>query len=174
VAIGGCCTGDADCDSQANGSDNCPNVANPSQTDTDGDGVGDACDLCVTTPNPNQEDVDQDGTGDACDLTVTSPVIGQILSCSGPPPQFTWNPYIYEKFKLYISTDPVFPKGHRVTKKVKGIGASSVILPAGKWEKVCAMSGSNIYVTVRGIDKNVPKNSPNRKAFAAIVSPVKQ
>ncbi|MGQ9674566.1 MAG: thrombospondin type 3 repeat-containing protein [Chloroflexota bacterium] len=36
--------GDADQDGVPDGSDNCPNKANPTQKDADGDGLGDACD----------------------------------------------------------------------------------------------------------------------------------
>jgi hypothetical protein len=82
--------GDADGDGWPDGSDNCPNAANPSQVDTDGDGSGDECDSCTDTDgdafgdpgfpasscpldncptvfNPGQEDADGDSQGNLCD-----------------------------------------------------------------------------------------------------------
>jgi len=72
--------GDGDGDGVPDGTDNCPNVANPDQADTDGDGTGNACepdtdgdgviddvDNCDNADNPDQQDSDGDGTGDACD-----------------------------------------------------------------------------------------------------------
>ena len=89
VADGGACRGNNDCqsglcvsgscsaatspasDGDSDGTldvdDNCPAVANPSQTDSDGDGVGDACDNCVGVANFDQADADGDGLGDACE-----------------------------------------------------------------------------------------------------------
>ena len=58
---------DEDGDTVGDVSDNCPFLANPSQTDTDADGVGDACDNCPTLPNERQKDNDLDGVGDSCD-----------------------------------------------------------------------------------------------------------
>ncbi len=58
---------DSDGDGTTDADDNCPDDANPTQTDGDGDGVGDACDNCALTSNPGQEDGDGDGVGDACD-----------------------------------------------------------------------------------------------------------
>ncbi len=76
------CGPDSDGDGVADAVDNCPDTANPQQTDTDGDGTGDACDElvdsdgdgvadaadnCPQTANADQTDTDGDGTGDACD-----------------------------------------------------------------------------------------------------------
>jgi hypothetical protein len=78
---------DTDADGTGDGRDNCPTIANPTQTDTDADGEGDACDLdddgddiadasdnCPLVANPDQSDFDQDGIGDACDAQTGPPV----------------------------------------------------------------------------------------------------
>ena len=57
---------DRDSDGRLNGQDNCPAIANPTQTDGDGDGVGSACDNCPSTANTTQADANGDGVGDAC------------------------------------------------------------------------------------------------------------
>ncbi|HEV8336736.1 MAG TPA: FG-GAP-like repeat-containing protein [Candidatus Polarisedimenticolia bacterium] len=88
---GGTCLGDHDfvVTRVEQRQDNCPDVYNPSQTDTDGDLIGDACDLnpsaanpsddndsdgavdagdnCPTRYNPDQRDSSGNGVGDACD-----------------------------------------------------------------------------------------------------------
>lgn len=71
---------DRDGDFVPNSRDNCPDVANPSQSDIDGDGIGDSCDddidgdgrlngndNCPFISNPTQLDFDFDGIGDPCD-----------------------------------------------------------------------------------------------------------
>lgn len=58
---------DLDGDGTIDQCDNCPSVANSSQSDRDVDGAGDACDNCPDIDNTDQVDSDQDGVGDACD-----------------------------------------------------------------------------------------------------------
>jgi hypothetical protein len=62
---------DCDQDGFANPVDNCPSIANPTQTDIDSDGRGDVCDNCPTVVNASQADVDLDGKGDVCDNCIT-------------------------------------------------------------------------------------------------------
>ena len=61
--------GDDDGDGTANGTDNCPAIAND-QADSDGDGRGDACDNCKDVANYGQADADMDGVGDACEAAA--------------------------------------------------------------------------------------------------------
>lgn len=69
------CPPDKDGDEAPDATDNCPDVANASQSDSDKDGLGNACDNCVTKANPDQKDSDKDGTGDAC-VKVPQPKCG--------------------------------------------------------------------------------------------------
>lgn len=96
IGGGDCPEGDMDGDGVCDNDDNCPNNANPDQTDTDGDGIGDVCDdtpgggdnpcinkggdtdgdgicndddNCPDDPNQYQEDTDGDGIGNVCDDT---------------------------------------------------------------------------------------------------------
>ncbi len=55
---------DRDSDGIADAADNCPNDANPDQSDFDHNGAGDACDLCT---DGGDQDVDSDGIPDGCD-----------------------------------------------------------------------------------------------------------
>jgi hypothetical protein len=85
---GGCIAEDAyyvlflDADDDGDGrvlpDDNCPSIANVSQSDGDRDGVGDACDNCTAVFNPAQVDADGNGQGDAC------------AGCSAPP-EVAWD-----------------------------------------------------------------------------------
>ena len=58
---------DVDTDGAGDVCDNCPEESNADQSDGDTDGVGDACDNCPESANADQSDGDTDGVGDACD-----------------------------------------------------------------------------------------------------------
>lgn len=73
IALGGCtailnldkvASVDRDNDGIPDATDNCPDDANPDQSDFDHNGKGDACDLCT---DGGSEDVDHDGIPDGCD-----------------------------------------------------------------------------------------------------------
>lgn len=65
---------DRDGDGIDNASDNCPDVANPDQTDTDGDGIGDACD-----------NLPPDAVADAASTSEDTPVTVDVLANDSDP-----------------------------------------------------------------------------------------
>lgn len=77
---------DLDLDDRVDLCDNCPDVANPDQTDSDGDTYGDACDNCDQVFQTNQVDSDNDGVGDACDACPEDPEKSEpgLCGCGRP------------------------------------------------------------------------------------------
>ncbi len=72
---------DRDGDGIPDGSDNCPDVANPDQRDGDLDGVGDACDTCPGHEDSHPGDLDGDGLGDGCDSDVDGDGVENDADC---------------------------------------------------------------------------------------------
>ncbi|MEA2207349.1 MAG: hypothetical protein QOE77_4125, partial [Blastocatellia bacterium] len=110
---------DSDADGIPNGSDNCPQVANPNQLDTDGDRVGNACDPdddndrvadasdnCPLVSNPDQRDSDGDGIGDTCD-----PTPGSTPGCAGGVGTLQTNPKAGFTFGVRYRARAAAPEG---------------------------------------------------------------
>ncbi len=73
---------DDDGDGVSNGTDNCPNVANPLQEDTDGDNIGDACDKNEGNCNDGKDN-DSDGKIDCKDEDCQKDVVCQKPTADG-------------------------------------------------------------------------------------------
>ncbi len=63
---------DTDGDTLPDGTDNCPGIANPEQSNEDGDTFGDVCDPCPVVAADTPLDPDGDGVADLCDPNPTT------------------------------------------------------------------------------------------------------
>jgi hypothetical protein len=120
-----------------------------SGSDADGDGVCDARDNCPRTYNPGQENTDGDlEGGDVCDITVTHPLNGEVR-CSDPPPEVTWTPEMYNRFRVFLATDPYFTT--RVTSGERLLWATRWRIPAEDWSRICRGTGEvTLFIRVLG------------------------
>jgi len=82
----------SDGDTHGDACDNCPNRTNENQNDADGDLVGNLCDNCPAIANTSQADQDIDGFGDVCDDCPTLPDPAQdprLCDATNDPPVLT-------------------------------------------------------------------------------------
>jgi len=147
-------------------------VDNPTRLDSDGDGVDSGCDNCPAVANPGLEDFDGNGLGDACDpaLAITTPLAGVTLDCrpGAPPPLIQWLPGVFDRYRVVISPDPAFA-GALVTSGDTWLRAASWTVQPAKWRKVCARTAGPVFIRVDGVNRDVPKSDPGRKASSTVI-----
>jgi len=125
-------------------------------------------------------DLDGDGLCDAADILVTDPHAGDSVDCSDPAavqPIIEWDAGHFDKFKVFIATDPGFAAG-TVSSGKKLITSDSYTPPAKKWKAACTKalaanpSSPVLFIEVQGVDTDVTKRDPHRKTFSQVVQAV--
>jgi hypothetical protein len=131
------------------------------------DGLDNDCNGIVDDVNPNT-------TISPCTLYFTVPLNGDVLDCSDPAnsqPTLTWHPVQFDKFNVFINTDPNFRSTKGITSGKPLLTSTSWKVPKKKWEKICKMEtdGGNLYIKIQGLDVNVTTNNPLRRFFSPVV-----
>jgi len=123
-------------------------------------------------------DVDLDGICDLQDVVLTSPAALATLDCSDPRtirPTIEWDAGNFDRFRVFIGSDPGFAKGTRVTSGSTLLKASTYTPPIKKWRSACSKAvranGLNpiLFIRILGVDVDVPKSAPNRMSFSQVV-----
>jgi hypothetical protein len=110
---------------------------------------------------------------------ITQPMDGATLDCRDPKlmrPTFTWNPGVWDKFRVVMSAGPEFLKRDRVTSGDSWFKATTWTPRKKKWRRLCRkVLNANpftgmVYVRVRGKDVDVQrKKDPARKTWSDVV-----
>jgi hypothetical protein len=99
---------------------------------------------------------------------LIDPLAGATLDCSAAPPTIVWTPGAYDKFRVYMSWTPNFV--NKISSGDTMLRTTSWTVPAKKWNAVCSNATTSIYIKVLGIDVNVRKKDPSRKAYATVTA----
>ncbi len=109
---------------------------------------------------------------------LTSHTSGDLLDCSDPAvarPTFTWDPDGYDRFRVYLSSDPGFGKGTFVTSGDGLRPGTSWEPSAKKWRKACTKAiaanpiNPEMFIRVLGKDTDLGKNDRARLLFSEAV-----
>jgi len=123
-------------------------------------------------------DLDGDGICDSHDVIVTSPLGGDSVDCSNPSvaqPSLLWEAGTYDKFRVFIASDPSFGPGTMVTSGDKLLTSTSYTVSPKKWTSACEKaisanpSAPVLYMKILGVDADVSKSDPIRKTFSQVV-----
>jgi hypothetical protein len=123
----------------------------------------------------------QDGEGEGVfgqRISAHSPILTAPLSsvdCTDPAsiqPTFTWETDGHERFKVFMSRDDTFIKAGTVSSGDERITTGTWTPRAGKWQRACNKidpQNPEMYIKVKGIDRDLPKWNINRKQSSPVV-----
>ena len=123
-------------------------------------------------------DIDGDGICDLQDVILTAPASMATLDCHTPStgrPTIQWDKGDFDRFRIFVSSDPNFPVGTRISSGDILLKKTSYLVPTRKWRSACLKAvaanafNPTLFIEVFGVNVNVPKSAPNRKTFSQIV-----
>lgn len=130
-------------------------------------GTPETCDGVDNDCNGSIDDVPE-----GCALYVTNPVDGATVDCrlGAAVPVITWNPTQYDRYRVFVSSEPSFLGKRKITSGKKLLSLASYTFSATKWKAICAKATSTLYVKVLGMDLELPKRDPLKKHYSPIVA----
>jgi len=123
-------------------------------------------------------DIDGDGICDLQDVLVTAPAAMATLDCHTPltgRPTIQWDSGDFDRFRVFVSSDPNFSVGTRISSGDTLLRRSTYTVPTKKWKSACrkAIAANTLtptlFVEVFGVNVNVPKSASNRRTFSQVV-----
>jgi hypothetical protein len=114
----------------------------------------------------------------AATFTINEPLEGNTLDCHGPPfsgPTIKWDPAGYDAFRVRLSPVPGFLKGTVVSSGDDFLKRPTWTVTPRKWRNACGKALVEnpampiLFIEIYGVDRNLPKNDPNRKMHSPAI-----